>query len=301
MEIKYLQHNEISKMKWDKCINRSFNGIVYAYSWYLDIVAYQWDALVLGDYKAVMPLTGMKKYGFLKLVQPNYAKQLGVFTSERLDHELVNSFMEAIPDKFKVISIQLNTINKITNYKFNLQQEVTHELDLISPYKLLYLKFDIATKDAIKDSIVNKIHVMKHVNLKDFLLLKKNTSEVPVTFEHLNVLRRIIPFTMNHNIGETFGAYNDKNELIAAAFFVKSHNKVIYLLAASSEIGKELKASYAIINHYIKENAEKNLTLDFEGSTVLKRDGFAKGFGAIPINYYHVKRNRLPFFLKFLN
>lgn len=296
MEIRYLQHDEISKMKWDKCISRAFNGIVFAFSWYLDIVSYNWEALVLGDYKAVMPLTSGRKYGFSQLKQPDYAKQLGVFTTERLDVDLVNRFLDAIPEKYKKINIYLNTFNKVSHQKFNIKQELTHQLDLIAPYKTLYLKFDTKTKAAIKNAVINKVHVMKHVNLKDFLLLKKNTSDVPITFEHLNTLRRIVPFTMNHNIGETFGAYDDKNELVAAAFFIKSHQKVIYLIAANSERGREVSASIAILNQFIKENAEKNLTLDFEGSTVLKRDECARGFGALPINYYNIRRNRIPFF-----
>ena len=36
--IKYLEYNLIDKKKWDDCIGNAFNGAVYAYSWYLDVV-----------------------------------------------------------------------------------------------------------------------------------------------------------------------------------------------------------------------------------------------------------------------
>jgi hypothetical protein len=64
-------------------IARSFNGIVYAYSWYLDIVSPGWDALVKDDYKSVMPLTWRKKYGIKYLYQPFFTQQLGVFSSDK--------------------------------------------------------------------------------------------------------------------------------------------------------------------------------------------------------------------------
>ena len=63
-QIKYLQYKEIDKAKWDVCITNAPNGLIYGYSFYLDCMARRWDALVLGDYEAVMPLTWNKKYGF---------------------------------------------------------------------------------------------------------------------------------------------------------------------------------------------------------------------------------------------
>jgi hypothetical protein len=46
-QIKYLQHKEIDKAKWDACITNAPNGLIYGYSFYLDCMAKHWDALVL--------------------------------------------------------------------------------------------------------------------------------------------------------------------------------------------------------------------------------------------------------------
>ena len=56
LDIQYLLHYEIDKSKWDKCINGADNGLIYGYSFYLDHMAKHWDALVLNDYEAIMPL-----------------------------------------------------------------------------------------------------------------------------------------------------------------------------------------------------------------------------------------------------
>ena len=67
-QIQYLSHKEINKTKWDACILNAPNGLIYPYSFYLDHMAKNWDALVFGDYEAVMPLTWNKKYSFLLFI-----------------------------------------------------------------------------------------------------------------------------------------------------------------------------------------------------------------------------------------
>ena len=62
--IRYIQHEEIDKAKWDSCIANAGNSLIYGYTWWLDNISPGWHALVLNDYDAVMPLTWRKKYGF---------------------------------------------------------------------------------------------------------------------------------------------------------------------------------------------------------------------------------------------
>ena len=50
----------IDKKHWDDCISKSFNGNVYAWSWYLDIVHPKWEALVENDYERVMALPSLR-------------------------------------------------------------------------------------------------------------------------------------------------------------------------------------------------------------------------------------------------
>ena len=61
MEIKYLSHNNIDLKKWDICIQNAYNSLIYAESWYLDIVSPNWEALVYNDYEYVMPLPLKRK------------------------------------------------------------------------------------------------------------------------------------------------------------------------------------------------------------------------------------------------
>ncbi|MDP3354122.1 MAG: hypothetical protein Q8S44_10335, partial [Flavobacteriaceae bacterium] len=65
--IYYVKRQNLDIEKYDTCIDRALNSRIYAYSWYLDIVADHWDALILNDYEAVMPLPWRSKY-FIKYI-----------------------------------------------------------------------------------------------------------------------------------------------------------------------------------------------------------------------------------------
>jgi hypothetical protein len=79
--IQHLTHAEIDKVKWDACIDKAGNGLIYGHSVYLNKMCNgQWDALVMGNYETVMPLTRRKKWGIYYLYQPAFTQQLGIFS-----------------------------------------------------------------------------------------------------------------------------------------------------------------------------------------------------------------------------
>src|ERR1035437_6508133 len=144
--ISYLKDNGINKKKWDNCIDNSTHNLIYAYSWYLDIVSPKWEALVEGDYKSVMPLTGNKKYGINYLFPPYFAQQLGVFSNEKVSQAKVEEFLNAIPPHYKFLEINLNKLNTFELPEFHVKKNINIELSLNLPYELLRKNFSEDTK-----------------------------------------------------------------------------------------------------------------------------------------------------------
>src|ERR1700733_10069344 len=133
--IQYLPHEKIDKAAWDRCIDEAPGGLVYAYSFYLDIMARHWDALVMNDYQLVMPLTWNKKYGIYYLYQPAFTASLGVF-GKNITEALVQQFIQAIPDKFKLVEIELNKDNPVNTASINMR--TNYVLSLNKSYEVLY-------------------------------------------------------------------------------------------------------------------------------------------------------------------
>ena len=136
--IKLLKHNKIDKTRWDNCINKSFNGNVYALSWYLDIVHPEWDALVENDYERVMPLTYSKKLGISYMFHPFFVQQLGVFSKSQLSQDDIDRFINAIPQQYRLIRYKLNSYNKVDYESDFIAKHRNVELDLIYDYQYLY-------------------------------------------------------------------------------------------------------------------------------------------------------------------
>ena len=298
MKIKYLQHNEIDKIKWDKCVIHSYNGIIYAFSWYLDVISKNWEALIVGDYDIIFPIIPGNKFGINYLYQPLFLQQLGVFSYQKLNSYIVENFLDAIPKKYKFYEINLNTFNNISSEKYKITQRVTYEIDLICPYESLIKKYSINTKRNIKKAKKNNLRLFNKLPVKEFIDFKQKNSIIKLKEEDYNILRNIISISIFYTVGELYGVYNSDNKLCTAAFFIKSHNKVIYLVSASNEEGKQKRAMFFLIDNFIKKNSQKNLTLDFEGSNIESIARFFKGFGASPCYYQSVKKNNLPWFIK---
>ncbi|HBX51029.1 MAG: hypothetical protein A2275_09905 [Bacteroidetes bacterium RIFOXYA12_FULL_35_11] len=301
LDIKYIKHQDLDYKQWDNCIANAFNGIVYGYSWYLDIVCDSWDALVEGDYEIVMPLTHRVKYGIHYLYQPFFTQQLGLFSIKKLDATTTESFIKAIPSKYRYAEINLNIFNKLEKKEWIGRRNITYELDLIKHYDKLHKAYSTNTKRNIKKAQEHKINVVKGSKpevLINMFKADKGRDLKKLQDDDYNRLQKIMTFSMSHNIGQIYFAHNDKNEVCAGAFFITANQKSIFLFSASNKDGKENSAMFAIIDSFIKVNAERNLTLDFEGSNIEGLARFYSSFGAKECEYLTLKINKLPLYLK---
>lgn len=95
--IRYLKNNEIDVKKWDACVEQSPNGLLYASSFFLNNLC-MWDALVLNDYEAVMPLPKRKKWGVEYIYNPAYAAQCGV-TGNNINTEIIQPLIINTPKR----------------------------------------------------------------------------------------------------------------------------------------------------------------------------------------------------------
>ncbi len=302
--INYLEHKDINKDLWDSCINKSVNGSVYAYSWYLDVVSENWDALVYDNYKAVMPLTHKKKFGINYLCQPYFTQQLGVFSIEILSEEMVENFINNIPKHFKFTEINLNSYNKIsTKNNKKITQNRNIQLDLISSYSNIYSNFSKNTRRNIKKAVAKNIFINEINNAWDIInLFKKNKGKQIEKFkeEQYFLLKRLLAELIQRHKVYIISAFTEKNQLCAGAFFVESNHKAIFLFSATNEEAKENGAMSLIIDYFIQKRSQDDITLDFEGSNDDNLARFYLSFGSVETNYSSLKINNLPWFIKWL-
>jgi len=299
--IKYLKNNDIDVVKWDQCINKSFNGNIYALSWYLDIVHDGWEALVEDDYECVMPLTVASKFGITYMFQPFFTQQLGVFSTKKLNPDVISKFINHIPDHIQYININLNSFNKLKTEGLKLVANKNHTQDLIKEYADIAKNYSTNTKRNLQKSQKYKLTLMKNIKPDVIIQLFRSNRGKTVrkwTDTHYQRLNRLMYSAMYKGKGFVYGVFTETNQLCAGAFFVKSNNRLVFLFSGSDKTAHENGAMTFLIDSLIREFARSQLVLDFEGSNNPSLARFYKGFGAKEIEYMSLEINRLSFPLK---
>jgi hypothetical protein len=286
MKIKYLTHNEINLQKWDNCIQNACNAWVYAESWYLDIVSPNWDALILDAYDYVMPLPVKRKFGISFLLQPPLTQQLGVFSKNEIEENIVEHFIKRIPYR----SYHLNLNEQNSYYKGIMQPNLI--LNLNQNYQTIFSAYSTNTKRNIKKTQQAGIYVSESIEPQQFLDFYF-TAMPDEAKPDRNLTGNIVQTGFVKNKLNLYAAFNQDHELTSVLCLLRSQDRLIYLLAASNAKGKELSCMSLIVDQVIQDFAETRVRLDFEGSKVESIARFYQGFGAQPTSFPQIKKNSI--------
>lgn len=303
--IQYLVYKDIDKQKWDNCINNVSNGLIYARSLYLDSIADNWDALILHDYEAVMPLIWNKKYGIHYLYQPYFTTALGIFGND-LNSSITQQFLEAIPKKFSYWNVDLNEGNLLKEDLLNKKIQPTKRVNIFLPlhenYKKLSAGYSRLAGRKLKSSQEQHLTVRTENNPQVIVQhyinnYQKSKGSVPQSgYNHLLNLLTKLP-------KENYRAYSavlPDNE-IAAFYLVYTDERFVYsIIGGSTAKGKEMGAFYFVTDAAIREFAGSNKIFRFEGSDVQGIAFFDQQFGSHKVEYWHLKMNNLPWPLNLL-
>jgi len=291
--IKYLKQAEIDYDKWDDCISNAMNSYVYAYSWYLDIVAGEWDALVQGDYKRVFPLPFRKKYGIKYIYQPAFSQQLGLFSKAPIENKSLEAFLSAIPKEFKLVELNLNKYYIPNEGKgIKLKKNRNIELDLNFDYQQLAVDYSSNLKRNIKKAKKNNLQIIKNTKPEELIkLFKENKGQEVKAYSEMDYthLNRLIYLLVHKGMGEVISVASSENNLIASALFVRDAHRHIFLFSGLSKEGKQKAAMPFLIDSYIQEHSNTAMILDFEGSNNENLARFYRSFGAADYSYYSIR------------
>jgi len=275
--------------------------MVYGFSWYLDIVYPGWSALVTQDYRYIMPIPSKKKWFFKIALQPYFAQQLGLFSTNKITSDIIKVFIEKLSKSFSYVELNMNKVVNLTGLGYHFRENITFELDLIRSYDNLKQQYNENTKRNLKKSEKFGVQISENLSREDFLnFFRKHTDEqlgILKEKDYQKISKIVQLHKFPHFVPLIISAYvND--ELCATAFFIKSLDRVFYLFGVSNQQGKKTLAMFKIIDFIIKKFAKKNVVLDFEGSNIESIARMYHGFGAKPYSYDTLCINNLPIFLK---
>jgi hypothetical protein len=305
---KLFTRDKIDIEKWDDCINRSAQSIIYGLSWYLDIVSPDWIAYIKeedGKYVSIFPLASNRKFTIHYIYQPPFTQQLGLFSVDYgKESEDFREVLTLLCKRYNYIDYHLNTKNNglIEFEKISFQKKLTHHLHLTNEHETIFKAYSENHKRNIRKSLSQNFKI-QHSNDILFLisLFKKEVGNDLHNIKEADykILSSLYKEASQRKMCQLIFSEDVNGEINAGALFLYYNNTIIYLFGASTKQGKENGAMSMIFNEVIKVNSgSPDKILDFEGSDIESIARFYKGFGAKAVPYISLKLNTLPFFLK---
>ncbi len=292
--IVYHKHNEIDREQWDNCIRNASGVKPYPYSWYLDIMAPGWEALVDDDYDSVFPIPGLSRFGIRYVATPSFLQQLGAFSPDKPASKAIIEFLEYMPDIYRHIDLCVGQKIQIDGYKVT--EKANFELDLSKPYEKIWENFSPHCKKNIEASSKKKPELATDITPDEIidLVIMDNLKKIRgIRIRDYQRLKILMNFCLKNRKGRIIGVRATKKRLIFALFIIETHgNKTLgFILNTPESITKRI--SYFVVNELIRTHSSSRTILDFAGVSIPLFDSFTESFGCVNVPYYRIYRNRL--------
>ena len=299
----YYKHAEIDKTKWDCCIRQSKQAIIYAESAYLDNMAGEWDALILGDYEAVMPLCCRKKWGIRYLYQPAFMQQGGIFSSLQIDSIMLEAFLDVCKEYFLFAEISMNfgneIITQISGKHIILRTCNNYLLDISKSYKNIASNYQPYFSERICRAEKNQLTYCEHHSIKEatqlFRSLYENRMKGVSNSDWINFYKLCLHYEKQQRVIVRSVTSSSSGDILAMILLLKDEHRMYNMMSSVTENGKKALANYFLYDQVIKEYAERSLIFDFEGSDLPGVSYFYEKIATRNQPYYFFKYNNLPF------
>ncbi len=299
--IVYHKNNEINRKKWDNCISNS-NGVKpYAYSWYLDLLAPGWQALVDDDYDAVFPLPGFSKYGIRYIATPVFLQQLGAFAPDKPVSNVIIEFLRYIPEYYRLIDLAVGRQVELPGFKVT--QKSNFELDLSETYGTLRERFTphcIRNIDSASREIPELMSDVTPDEIIDLFIINKGSEIKGIKPRDYKRLKNLINFCLKNNKGRIIGVRGAQKRLIFGIFTVETPGNLTMLFVVNTPQSRDRRIGYYVVNKLIEDHSSTSTILDFAGSSIPSVASFMRSFGSVDKPYCRIYRNTLCWPLRIL-
>lgn len=296
MEIRFFRNDEIDRKRWDECIEGSYNGALYALSWYLDATADYWDALVADDYAMVFPLTYYKKAGFKVLRQPIHAQQLGLFSKAAINEDIVLRFLKAIPKSFRLGSLHLNAQNIIPIDKgFSVENRINIELALEGGVEELRKNYNRNNRRNLMKAHSNGITIKAGTDFSRIITTFRDnlgSERYHVSDNCYKISYRLFEVLQKRGMLTIYEAYDSDGQFVAGIILTVYKDRTIALFSGCTREGYKILASHLLFDYSIEQAVVgQSKIFDFEGSNTESVAFVFHGFGGLTVPYQLVAIN----------
>lgn len=324
----FLPASAISPEKWNAFIEASPQGNVFALYEYMQIIAPNWAAIIVAEgdtWRAVFPIISQKKMGFHIALQPVLAQHWGIFLGNndyKNDYEAFSAYRKivlAIIEKLPQVHVFFYQFSPTFPYLiafgqagYELRTRFTYHLALEKTENELWQNAASPLQRQIKKT--QKQNFQLRINQKEDLralvaIFSQNEDTgknltglgkqhfVPI----LEKLTKIGHYFLTENKGILLTLADADGKVQAGGIFGLCRKKMTYIAGGvSPEYRADGLMSRLLWEAILYGKQHNCFIFDFEGSMIEGIETFFRKFGAVPVPYLQIVRNKLPFYLKWL-
>lgn len=323
MEAQILSNHEIDPGEWDTFIAHSPQGAIYTQYGYITAVCGRWQALVVMDgptWEAVMPLWITRKGPYLRVPQAPFTQYWGICFASRTFHQTYKAYSW----KQAVVSLAVAHLQPYDWFQlhfapsfdyplpfhwagYTLQARYTYQLPLAGTPAEIFAAFAGPLQRQIRKAQRAEVSIRASEDLSVLadlirrqeasgnLILDKNPA-------YYKVLEAVHDFLRQGESPVLKVALDAQGTVLAAGLFGSYRCRQYYLIGAYAPEHRNSGAMSLLMWHQIQQAIAKgDRVFDFEGSMIQGVEAFFRKFGASPVSYLSISRNRLPFFVKWMH
>lgn len=295
--IQIVSAREVDPEKWNHCISSNDNGLIYARKEYLDHLCDHWHALILHDYKAVLPIPWRSRYGIRYAYIPPFIQQTGIAgTASEID---IDALFTQIHRLVKYGDIHFNFSNN-TNPSVPVTARTNFVLDLAQSIEQIRKAYRNDLRENIRKALARELHYQPCRPQEAILYFRE---------QYAARLEKIRAYDFEQ-FSQLCELYQSKDRcfarmvttptgtVLATAVLLKDERRIYHIMNTTLPEGRILSANHFLLDQLLAEFAGSSLCFDMEGSELTGVKQFYEGFGPVSQPYFHYHFNRLPWPLR---
>ncbi|WP_157491727.1 hypothetical protein [Flammeovirga sp. SJP92] len=265
MKVALIKRKELNTKLWDDCIDTSPQSLLFAYSWYLDLVTQDWWGAVIehdNQYVWVMPFPIDKKINFKFIRMPLFTPELGYFSTLPEPSFFLKDALKLIKEKVPYcIDYIGNSSGKYPDFQWGEDLSI----NLSNGYEHIISKFSKTKRKNVRQSMKRNNTPIMDQNIDGFLqLLRRFTlPKIGITNDQQIsiMLEELLTVLIKKKRLRIYSIYGENQEIEASSIFVQHNSRWQYFLNTADTYEKNKHGRLLIFNQFLKEESEKPLFL----------------------------------------
>lgn len=281
-----ITRSEVDDHRWDALVSQFGEGRPYAYTWYLDALTQgKWQALILGDYDAMMPLPYHRKYLYQRRVyQPFLSQSFGPIGQE-ITSDIVCAIAKHLQKQYPHSHLMLPVVSDDQQVQGQVEKRTTQLIDISRDIDAIRADYSKDRRRRIKINR-HKVEVEFNQDIDQYFDYYKSAA-YPISkpiLRQSSMFMRLLKACNDHGCLEMI-TMKQEGELLNTAAMIITQSRVINLIGVSTELARSLSANALKIDAMIQRYCGDKVVFDFFGSSLPGVYKFNQQFGANTEHY----------------